>query len=137
VQPCDPGTPKEGRRLVVRATAKPPLPTIELRTAGAEPNLLVPARRYRSGALSETLSRPGILLSVLLLSFGAPFWFEVLKTGLKLRPMLAGKEEKEREERKSSQDAPSGAPALVLAASPAAQLAAAPATAPAPPTPGR
>ncbi|MGH8512849.1 MAG: hypothetical protein ACREV8_02655, partial [Gammaproteobacteria bacterium] len=34
-----------------------------------------------------------------------------LKTGLKLRPMLAGKEEKEREERKSTQDVPTGAAA--------------------------
>jgi hypothetical protein len=132
VQPCDLGTPKEGQRLVVRATAKPPPPTVELRTEETKSNLLVPTRWYRPGALSETLSRPGILLSVLLLSFGAPFWFEVLKTGLKLRPMLAGKEEKEREERKSTQDAPTGAatpPTAPPAAPPPA--AAAPVSAPA------
>ncbi|MGH8534788.1 MAG: hypothetical protein ACREV1_19245, partial [Gammaproteobacteria bacterium] len=104
-------TRKEGQYLVVKATAKPPLPTIELRDARTEPNRLAPTQWFRPGALAETLSRPGILLSVLLLSLGAPFWFEVLKTGLKLRPMLAGKEEKEREERKRSQDAPSGAAA--------------------------
>lgn len=140
VQPCDLGswlapTPKEGQYLVVRVKAKPPLPAIELRDARTEPNRLAPTQWFRPGALSETLSRPGILLSVVLLSLGAPLWFEVLKTGLKLRPMLAGKEEKEREQRKSSQDAPSGSAAFVLAAPPAAQLAAAPAPAANPKTP--
>ncbi|MGH2670645.1 MAG: hypothetical protein ACRDH5_16305, partial [bacterium] len=141
VQPCELGsrltpTRKKGQYLVVWATAKPPLPTIELRTAVTEPNnLLVPTQRFRPGALSETLSRPGILLSVLLLSLGAPFWFEVLKTGLKLRPMLAGKEEMEREERKSSQDAPRGAAAVAPATAPAAPPAVAPAPAAKPKTP--
>ncbi|MGH8509298.1 MAG: hypothetical protein ACREVH_11370 [Gammaproteobacteria bacterium] len=133
VQPCDLGswltpTRKKGQYLVVWGAVKPPLPTIELRTAVTESdNLLVATQRFRPGVLSETLRRPGILLSVLLLSLGAPFWFEVLKTGLKLRSSLAGKEEKEREERKSSQDAAAFAPATPPQAPPA--------TAPAPTNP--
>lgn len=34
---------------------------------------------------------PGIILSVLLLSLGAPFWFNALRTLATLRPILAGK----------------------------------------------
>ena len=34
---------------------------------------------------------PGIILSVLLLSLGAPFWFNALRTLASLRPILAGK----------------------------------------------
>ncbi|MDQ3776690.1 MAG: hypothetical protein M3461_21230 [Pseudomonadota bacterium] len=43
---------------------------------------------------------PGILLSICLMSLGGPFWFEALKNLLKLRPVLAQKEEKERQERR-------------------------------------
>lgn len=39
---------------------------------------------------------PGLLLTWFLLSLGAPFWYDALKNLIKLRPMLAGKEEKER-----------------------------------------
>lgn len=38
----------------------------------------------------------GILFSIGLLSLGAPFWFNVLKTLSALRPILASKQEKER-----------------------------------------
>lgn len=41
----------------------------------------------------------GLLLTVILLCLGAPFWFDLLKNLLNLRPMLAGKEEKERASR--------------------------------------
>lgn len=34
---------------------------------------------------------PGVALSVLLLSLGAPFWFEVLKNMLRLKSVIAGK----------------------------------------------
>jgi hypothetical protein len=51
---------------------------------------------------------PGILLSICLMSLGAPFWFEALKHLLKLRPTLAQTEEKERQERKDVLSANSG-----------------------------
>jgi hypothetical protein len=37
---------------------------------------------------------PGILLSALLLSLGAPFWFNTLKSVTNLRPVVAGKQDK-------------------------------------------
>jgi hypothetical protein len=37
----------------------------------------------------------GILASALLLSLGAPFWFNMLKTLSNLRPVLANKEQQE------------------------------------------
>jgi hypothetical protein len=43
----------------------------------------------------------GILLSWLLLSLGAPFWYDTLKDMLKLRSSLASKEEGQRKERQS------------------------------------
>jgi len=44
---------------------------------------------------------PGIMISIALLSLGSAFWFEMLKNLLKLRPMLAAKDEQDRQERKS------------------------------------
>ncbi len=55
----------------------------------------------RRGGLEQALGAiPGILLSICLMSLGGPFWFEALKNLLKLRPVLAQKEEKERQERR-------------------------------------
>ncbi|MFI4934995.1 MAG: hypothetical protein ACHP7N_10280 [Caulobacterales bacterium] len=48
----------------------------------------------------------GILLSVILLSLGAPFWFETLKNLLKLRSVVATKDDQQRQERQSSQTSP-------------------------------
>jgi hypothetical protein len=45
----------------------------------------------------------GVLLSAVLLSFGAPFWFNVLGDLLKLRPALAAKDDQQRQDRESSQ----------------------------------
>ncbi len=44
----------------------------------------------------------GVLVMAALLGLGAPFWFNALKTLSSLRPILAGKEDKEREERTTS-----------------------------------
>lgn len=58
--------------------------------------------------LSEWLSEwklsklPGIALSVLLLSLGAPFWFETLKNMLRLRSLIAVKDDDQRAQRSSS-----------------------------------
>lgn len=45
----------------------------------------------------------GILASVALLSLGAPFWFNMLKTLSNLRPVLANKEQKEVEQQAKNQ----------------------------------
>lgn len=43
--------------------------------------------------------RLGLAVTVLLLCLGAQFWFDLLKNLLKLRPVLAGKEDQQRKER--------------------------------------
>jgi hypothetical protein len=44
---------------------------------------------------------PGILLSAMLLSLGAPFWYNALKNLLKLRSSLADKDDEQRNDRQS------------------------------------
>lgn len=46
----------------------------------------------------------GILLSTLLLSLGAPFWYNALKNLLQLRSVIAGKDDDQRQARQSSQN---------------------------------
>ncbi len=48
---------------------------------------------------------PGIALSAMLLSLGAPFWYNALKDLVGLRPVLARKEQAHREQRQSPRDA--------------------------------
>lgn len=45
----------------------------------------------------------GVMLSAVLMSLGAPFWHDLLKNLLRLRPLIAAKEEAERRERGSAQ----------------------------------
>jgi hypothetical protein len=45
---------------------------------------------------------PGLLVAAALLSLGAPFWFNLLKTLANLRPLVATREQKERESSKSA-----------------------------------
>jgi hypothetical protein len=47
---------------------------------------------------------PGILLTAMLLSLGAPFWYNSLKDLLQLRSLTAGKDDHQREARQSPQD---------------------------------
>ena len=57
--------------------------------------------------LPQTWTRtrlPGITLSAMLLSLGAPFWYNALKDLVGLRPILARKEQAHREQRQSSRD---------------------------------
>jgi len=54
----------------------------------------------------------GILLSSVLLSLGAPFWFNMLSNLVKLRPSLAAKDDEQRKDRESSQ---SGSSATAVA----------------------
>ena len=48
---------------------------------------------------------PGILISMLLLNLGAPFWFNSLKNLLQLRSMIAQKDDAQRKERQTTQPA--------------------------------
>lgn len=59
-------------------------------------------------ASTEKASFLGVLLSALLLSLGAPFWYNTLKNLVRLRSVVAGKDDAQRALRQSSQ---AGAPA--------------------------
>lgn len=50
----------------------------------------------------------GILLTVAFLSLGAPFWYELLKSLLKLRSLVAAKDDEDRRERQTTQGAGAG-----------------------------
>lgn len=89
--------------LVVRSQN---LGKLELRygTGKAETNILDGAVDSEWAIKSLWPVQPafwGIVLSWLLLSLGAPFWYDALKDLLKLRSSLAGKEEDQREDRQS------------------------------------
>ncbi len=56
---------------------------------------------------------PGILLSWIFLSLGAPFWYDLLKKLLGLRSLLQNKDEEERKQRQAEQPPPTPAPAAV------------------------
>jgi hypothetical protein len=53
--------------------------------------------------LKETRKIPGMVLSILLLSLGAPFWYSVLKDLLQLRSTLAQKDDAQRSQRQVGQ----------------------------------
>ena len=46
----------------------------------------------------------GILLTSLLLSLGAPFWYNALKNLIRLRSLIAQKDDDQRDTRQSQQD---------------------------------
>ncbi len=79
----------------------------DLREMASSP-LVVPPARWLSEW--DPWKLPGILISALLLSLGAPFWYGQLKNLLRLRPLLAAKEEEERQERWTSQLTPEAVP---------------------------
>jgi hypothetical protein len=60
-------------------------------------------KHWWEGWSGSNISVFGVLLSAMLLSFGAPFWFNVLGGLLKLRPLLAAKDDQQRQDRESSQ----------------------------------
>jgi hypothetical protein len=72
---------------------------------GIQPLAVLTADYWRPEAADQTcasrivLRVAGILISIGLMSLGAPFWFDVLKKLLALRPSLASKETVERTER--------------------------------------
>ncbi|MCQ8130858.1 hypothetical protein, partial [Methylomonas rivi] len=57
----------------------------------------------------ERVNPMGLVLSVFLLSLGAPFWYGALQNLLKLRGTLAGKDDRQRQERQTQQP-PEAAP---------------------------
>jgi hypothetical protein len=59
----------------------------------------------------NALKIPGIALSAMLLSLGAPFWYNALKDLVGFRPVLARKEQAHREQRQSARTA-DGSPAI-------------------------
>jgi hypothetical protein len=52
-----------------------------------------------------------LLLSWVLVSLGAPFWYDVLKNVMGLRSSLAQKDDKDREDRRAQQTEPAPKPA--------------------------
>jgi hypothetical protein len=64
---------------------------------------LVPATLPPPGERLATLARPGVLISWILLLLGAPFWFDALKNLLRLRSVMARKDDAERKQREAVQ----------------------------------
>ena len=54
---------------------------------------------------------PGLLLSWVLVSLGAPFWYDILKNVMGFRSSLAKKDDKDRDDRRGEQKEPSKKPA--------------------------
>ena len=68
---------------------------------------------FQSGNAIMKIS--GLFISVVLLSLGAPFWYNALKTLIGLRSVVAGKDDEERKQRQT-QTADAGTPAVAVAA---------------------
>lgn len=65
----------------------------------------------------------GIVLSAILLSLGAPFWYRALSSLIRLRGLIAAKDDDQRTERQATQPSPGGAPQPAPAAAAAAAAA--------------
>ena len=76
------------------------LDSFELLRDGANAHLAVPQNWSWNPARV-----PGIVFSAMLLSLGAPFWYNALKDLVGLRPLLARKEQAHREQRQLSRGA--------------------------------
>lgn len=64
--------------------------------------ITLPLDRDWPKRLMDIRKIPGMILSVLLISLGAPFWFNALKDLLKLRSSLAGKDDAQRAQRQAA-----------------------------------
>lgn len=71
------------------------------------------AKEFQSGNAIMKIS--GLLISMVLLSLGAPFWYSALKTLIGLRSVVAGKDDEQRKQRQT-QTTDTGAPAVAVAA---------------------
>lgn len=88
--------------IAIAVAAGLQLDSFELLRQGAEARLIVPQNWSWSPA-----KLPGIAFSAVLLSLGAPFWYNVLKDLVAFRPALARKEQELREQRQSAGALPS------------------------------
>lgn len=64
--------------------------------------ITLPLDRNWTARLMDARKVPGMLLSVLLISLGAPFWYNALKKLIKLRSSLAEEDDKQRAQRQSA-----------------------------------
>jgi hypothetical protein len=71
--------------------------------------ITLPMDRNWPQRIKDWRKAPGMLLSVLLLSLGAPFWYNTLKDLLKLRSSLAQKDDVQRAQRQTAADGSSAA----------------------------
>lgn len=107
--PAQPGTgatpPASGS-----ATPPPPVTTADARdiyyTLLSREGLIVMPTDSQWREQWDVRKIPGILLAVLLLSLGAPFWYNTLKKLLQLKPLLAQKDDQQRADRQSTQQPP-------------------------------
>jgi hypothetical protein len=97
-------------------TAKPALKTAEVDSAEkgqaeaqakylndlASFSLVILPNLKTWGSQYNAIKLPGILLSTLLLSLGAPFWYNALKNLLRLRTLIAGRDDEQRLVRQSN-----------------------------------
>lgn len=77
-----------------------------LSTAGL---ITLPVDNNWVGQLKDWRKLPGMALSILLISLGAPFWYNVLKDLLKLRSSMAQNDDQQRTQRQTAQPATSDA----------------------------
>jgi hypothetical protein len=70
------------------------------------------AKEFQSGNIIMKIA--GLLISMVLLSLGAPFWYSALKTLIGLRSVLAGKDDEQRQQRQTQTE--TSAPAVAVAA---------------------
>ena len=110
--------------LVVQAQQVSPSQTNQeqvdqLRQIASSPIIIMGERWLEEWRVRKGAQIPGILVSALLMSFGAPFWYDALKNLLRLRPLLASKEQEQRSERQTAQ--PSAQPAVAGLTPPAPQ----------------
>jgi hypothetical protein len=82
------------------------------------------AAEFKSGNFIMKIA--GLLISSILLSLGAPFWYNALKTLIGLRSAIANKDDAQRKERQTL-TAPAGGPAVAVAAAGAGAASSAPA----------
>jgi hypothetical protein len=75
--------------------------------------ITLPSDRNWLERIKDWRKAPGMLLAVLLISLGAPFWYNALKDLLKLRSTLAQKDDVQRAQRQAAGDA---SPATTAAA---------------------
>jgi hypothetical protein len=72
---------------------------------GVTPKLLPKREKFAIDREGIRRRAAGVLFSWILLSLGAPYWFELLKNLLKLRSVVADKDDKERKTRETQEEA--------------------------------